>query len=59
VKTITTTITEKYSDGSTSTKTQIQTITEGAQMQHIDPKTGKPSGESYSIGDAKSNAKRV
>jgi len=59
VKTITTTTVEKYSDGSSSTKTNIKTITEGAQMQHIDPKTGKPSGETYSISDAKKEAKRV
>jgi len=58
VKTITTTTVEKYSDGSSSTKTNVKTITEGAQMQHVDPKTGKPSGETYSISDAKTKAKR-
>lgn len=59
VKTITTTTVEKYSDGSSSTKTQVKTITEGAQMQHIDPQTGKPSGETYTISDAKNKAQRV
>jgi len=59
VKTITTTTVEKYSDGSSKTKTQVKTITEGAQMQHIDPQTGKPTGETYSIGDAKTKAPRV
>ncbi|XP_021963655.1 Golgi-associated plant pathogenesis-related protein 1 isoform X2 [Folsomia candida] len=58
VKTITTTTVDKYDDGSSSTKTQVQTITEGAQMQHIDPKTGKPSGKTYTISEAKAAAPR-
>jgi len=58
VKTITTTTIEEFSDGGTSTRTSIKTITEGAQMQHIDPQTGKPSGQTYTISEAKANAKR-
>jgi len=59
VKTITTTTVEKYADGSSSTKTQIETITEGATMQKIDPSTGKPTGESVNISDAQKNAKKA
>jgi uncharacterized protein YkwD len=59
VKTITTVTTEKYADGSSSTKTQIKTITEGANMQHIDPKTGKPTGETYSVSEAKQKAPKA
>jgi len=56
VKTITTTTVEKYADGSSATKKQIQTITEGASMQKIDPITGKPTGETVNISDAQKNA---
>lgn len=59
MKTITTTTVEKYDDGSSSTKTQVQTITEGATMQQIDPLTGKPTGKTYNIAEAKDKAPRV
>jgi len=59
VKTIVTTTVEKYADGSSSTKTKTQTITEGASMQKIDPTTGKPTGETLNIGDAQKKASKV
>ncbi|ODM91003.1 Golgi-associated plant pathogenesis-related protein 1 [Orchesella cincta] len=59
VKTITTTTVEEYSDGSSSTKTSIKTITEGASINQIDPKTGKPTGKAYNPSEAKKSAPRV
>jgi len=59
VKTITTTVVETYSDGSSSTKTSIRTITEGAKIDQVDPVTGKPTGKSYNPGEAKAAAPRV
>jgi len=59
VKTITTTTVEEYSDGSSSTKTSIRTITEGATINQVDPVTGKPTGKSYNPGEAKAAAPRA
>jgi uncharacterized protein YkwD len=59
VKTITTTTVEEYSDGSSSTKTSIKTITEGASINQVDPVTGKPTGKSYNPSEAKKSAPRV
>lgn len=59
VKTITTTTVEEFSDGSSSTKTSIRTITEGASINQVDPATGKPSGKSYNPSEAKASAPRV
>jgi len=59
VKTITTTTVEEFEDGSTSTKTSIRTITEGAKIDQVDPVTGKPTGKSYNPGEAKAAAPRV
>lgn len=59
VKTITTTTVEEYSDGSSSTKTSIKTITEGASINQVDPTTGKPTGKAYNPSEAKATAPRV
>lgn len=62
VTTITTKTTTKYTDGSSSTKTEIKTITKAPgerKMAHIDPVTGKATGEYYSPEEAMKKAPKA